>query len=43
MQESVDIASKWTNENYMKLNNKKSKEMIISFAKMATFGTTYLI
>ena len=33
MQESVDIASKWTEENYMKLNNEKSKEMIISFAK----------
>ena len=31
MQESVDIASKWTEENYMKLNNEKSKE--ISFAK----------
>ena len=33
MQESVDIASKWTEENYMKLNNEKSKEMIFSFAK----------
>ena len=33
MQESVDIASKWTEENYMKLDNEKSKEMIISFAK----------
>ena len=33
MQESVYIASKWTEENYMKLNNEKSKEMIISFAK----------
>ena len=43
MQESVDISSKWTEENYMKLNNEKSKEMIISFAKMATFGTPYLI
>ncbi len=26
MQESVDIASKWTEENYMKLNNEKSKK-----------------
>ena len=33
MQESVDIASKWMEENYMKLNNDKSKEMIIIFAK----------
>ena len=44
LQESVDIASKWTEENYMKLNNEKSKEMNISFAKkMATFGPPYLI
>ena len=44
MQESVDIAAKWTEENFMKLNKEKSKEMIISFAKkMATFVTPYLI
>ena len=40
MQESVDIASKWTEENYMKLNNEKSKEMIISFAKNGNFRHT---
>ena len=40
MQESVDIASKWTEENYMKHNNEKSKEMIISFAKNGNFRHT---
>ena len=40
MQEAVDIASKWTEENYMKLNNEKSKEMIISFAKNGNFRHT---
>ena len=40
IQESVDIASKWTEENYMKLNNEKSKEMIISFAKNGNFRHT---
>ena len=40
MQESVDVASKWTEENYMKLNNEKSKEMIISFANNGNFRHT---
>ena len=40
MQESVDIAAKWTEENYMKLNKEKSKEMIISFAKNGNFRNT---
>ena len=40
MQESVDIASKWTKENYLKLNNEKSNEMIISFAKNGNFRHT---
>ena len=40
MQESVDIASKWTEENYMKLSNEKSKEMIISFEKNGNFRHT---
>ena len=40
MQESVDIAAKWTEENYMKLNKDKSKEMIISFAKDGNFWNT---
>ena len=33
MQESVDIAVKWTSNNDMKINPEKSKEMIISFAQ----------
>ena len=36
----MDIAYKWTEENYMKLNNEKSKEMIISFAKNGNFRHT---
>ena len=40
MQESVDIAAKWTEENYMKLNKEKSKEMIISFVKNGNFRNT---
>ena len=40
MQESVDIAAKWTEENHMKLNKEKSKEMIISFAKNGNFRNT---
>ena len=31
MQESVNIAAEWTNNNDMKINSEKSKEMIISF------------
>ena len=33
MQESVDIASKWTEENYMKLNNEKLKRNDYQFSK----------
>ena len=40
IQESVDIAFKWMEENYMKLNIDKSKEMIISFAKNGNFRHT---
>ena len=29
MQESVNIAAEWTNNNDMKVNSEKSKEMII--------------
>ena len=43
MQESVDIAAKWTEDNFMKHNKEKSKELIISFAKKATFVTPYII
>ena len=31
-QESVNIAAEWTNNNDMKINSEKSKEMIISYA-----------
>ena len=32
MQESVNIAAEWTNNNDMKMNSEKSKEIIISYA-----------
>ena len=32
MQESVNIAAEWTNNNDMKINSEKSKEIIISFS-----------
>ena len=32
MQESVNIAAEWTNNNDMNINSEKSKEMIISYA-----------
>ena len=32
MQEYVNIAAEWTNNNDMKINSEKSKEMIISYA-----------
>ena len=32
MQESVNIAAEWTNNNDMKINSEKAKEMIISYA-----------
>ena len=32
MQESVNIAAEWTNNNDMKINSEKLKEMIISYA-----------
>ena len=31
MQESIDRAVNWTNNNCMKINSKKSKEMVICF------------
>ena len=33
IQESVDIAARWTVQNYMKINSGKSKKMIISYAQ----------
>ena len=32
MQESVNIAAEWTNNNDMNINSDKSKEMIINYA-----------
>ena len=32
MLESVNIAAEWTNNNGMKINSEKSKEIIISYA-----------
>ena len=32
MEESVNIATEWTNNNGMKINSEKSKEIIISYA-----------
>ena len=42
MHELVDIAAKWTEENYLKLglNKEKSKAFFISFAKNGNFRTT---
>ena len=40
MHESVHIAANWTEENYMKLNNEKSKEMIFTFTKNGNFRNT---
>ena len=34
MQESVNIAAEWTNNNDMEINSDKSKEMIISYARV---------
>ena len=36
-QESVDIAARWTEQNDMKINLEKSKEIIISFAQDGNF------
>ena len=33
MQESVNVVAEWTNNNDMKMNSEKSKEMIISYAR----------
>ena len=40
IQESVDIAAKWTEQNDMKINSEKSKEIIISFAQDGNFRST---
>ena len=33
MQESVNIAAEWTNNNDMQINSEKSKELLISYAR----------
>ena len=33
MQESVNVAAEWTNNNDMKINSEKSKHLIISYAR----------
>ena len=40
IQESVDIAAKWTEQNDMKINSEKSKEIISSFAQDGNFRST---
>ena len=40
IQESVDIAARWTEQNDMKINSEKSKEIIISFAQDGNFRST---
>ena len=37
IQQSVDIAARWAKQNYMKINSRKSKEMIISYAQYGNF------
>ena len=40
IQESVDIAARWTEKNDMNINSEKSKEIIISFAQDVNFRST---
>ena len=40
IQESVDIAVRWTEQNDMKINSEKSKEIIINFAQDGNFRST---
>ena len=40
IQESVDIAARWTEQNDMKINSEKSKEIIISYAQDGNFRKT---
>ena len=37
IQKSVDIAARWTEQNDMKINSEKSKQIIISFAQDSNF------
>ncbi|KAK2156375.1 hypothetical protein NP493_1979g00014 [Ridgeia piscesae] len=40
IQESVDIAARWTEQNDMNINSEKSNEIIISFAQDGHFRST---
>ena len=40
VQESVNIAARWTEKNDMKISSEKSKEIIISFAQDGNFRST---
>ena len=40
IQEPVDIAARWTEQNDMKINSEKSKAIIISFAQDGNFRST---
>ena len=40
IQESVDIAARWPEQNDMKINSEKSKEIISSFAQDGNFRST---
>ena len=40
IQESVDVAARWTEQNDMKINSEQSKEIIISFAQDGNFRST---
>ena len=39
MQEYVNVAAEWTNNNDMEINSEKSKEMIISYARRGNLVT----
>ena len=40
IQESIDIAARWTEQNDMNINSEKSKEIIISFPQDGNFRST---
>ena len=40
IQESVDIAARWTEQNDVNINSEKSKEIIISLAHNGNFRST---
>ena len=38
MQEYVNVAAEWTNNNYMHINSEKSKETLISYTHSGNLG-----